>query len=275
MIELPKVTISQTVLAELEVFQDEVDTLLTFLEKKNMAKTSYESKNIVGNSTFDAVKVGLTNMCSGVKRCVYCEDSAACEIEHIRPKSLYPENCFDWGNYIYICGACNRIKGDRFAVFDGESIEICKLSSKNLDDKTKGEDVLINPRKQNPMAFGLLDLSGSFKYVAIPNLSPNYSVRFEYTFETILNLNEEPRDFLRQSRKTAYKSYKSELKIYSYKKQGNCSQNELDETTKQIKNMNHHTVWKEMQRHYQQDWLKQIDEELHELFEESPEALNW
>ena len=34
-------------------------------------------------------------MCAGAKRCMYCEDSAADEVEHHLPKNLYPEFVFD------------------------------------------------------------------------------------------------------------------------------------------------------------------------------------
>ena len=49
----------------------------------------------------------LSAMCHGPRRCMYCEDSAADEVEHFRPTDLYPEFVFAWMNYLYACGPCN------------------------------------------------------------------------------------------------------------------------------------------------------------------------
>ena len=49
---------------------------------------------------------------------MYCEDSVGDEVEHHRPKNLYPDHTFLWDNYLYACGPCNGPKNNRFAVFD-------------------------------------------------------------------------------------------------------------------------------------------------------------
>jgi uncharacterized protein (TIGR02646 family) len=48
------------------------------------------------------------------ERCMYCEDSRGTDIEHFKPKSLYPAQVFRWLNFLWICAACNRSKGNRF-----------------------------------------------------------------------------------------------------------------------------------------------------------------
>ena len=50
----------------------------------------------------------------GARRCGYCEDSDGDEIEHIKPRDLYPEKTFAWENYLLACGQCNRSKSSRF-----------------------------------------------------------------------------------------------------------------------------------------------------------------
>ncbi|MBX3729546.1 MAG: hypothetical protein KF858_10215 [Candidatus Sumerlaeia bacterium] len=46
---------------------------------------------------------------------MYCEDSRATDIEHIRPKEHYPEVAFVWENYAYACNVCNQqYKSDRY-----------------------------------------------------------------------------------------------------------------------------------------------------------------
>src|SRR5262245_8650268 len=66
-------------------------------------------------AAFATIKRELAAISYGVSRCAYCEDSAADEIEHIWPKSLFPQLTFQWSNYAFACGPCNGPKGNRFA----------------------------------------------------------------------------------------------------------------------------------------------------------------
>lgn len=58
----------------------------------------------------------LESMAGLRSRCMYCGDSEACDIEHYRPKSpvQWRSFVFDWGNLLWICQPCNRLKGDKF-----------------------------------------------------------------------------------------------------------------------------------------------------------------
>ncbi len=64
------------------------------------------------------VQTALSSMFEG--KCAYCESHvdhvAYPHIEHFKPKSTYPESCFDWGNMLWACGKCNgkEFKGDLF-----------------------------------------------------------------------------------------------------------------------------------------------------------------
>ena len=91
-------------LAEL---QRDIDARLTYRERVAAGKSAFSSKNRRGDATFDKVREALTAMCAGRCRCMYCEDSAADEVEHFWPKDLYPEHVFAWLNYLYACGPCN------------------------------------------------------------------------------------------------------------------------------------------------------------------------
>jgi uncharacterized protein (TIGR02646 family) len=275
MIQLPNVTIPQVVLDKLKEYQDEIDVLPTFAEKIARAKSSFSSKNRRGHRTFDAVKAGLTEMCAGARRCVYCEDSVGDEVEHIRPKSFFPANCFDWNNYVYACGNCNSPKNNKFAIFRNDNGDFYEVNLNVGIEPPIGKDAMINPRIENPMDYCILDLSGTFKFVVKPNLDINNKQKAEYTFLTVLNLNEPPREFLRQAREEAYEDYKARLEKYNNEKNGNNNQAKLTKMIEGIKRKQHPTVWKEMQRYYQENWLEAIDEELHDLFEESSEALDW
>ena len=55
-----------------------------FPEQIAKAKGLWEAKTPA--SLFRELRVTLGNMCNGVRRCMYCEDSQADEIEHRRPK---------------------------------------------------------------------------------------------------------------------------------------------------------------------------------------------
>ncbi|MGI8640560.1 MAG: hypothetical protein ACR2MG_11535 [Pyrinomonadaceae bacterium] len=275
MIKLPEVTVSEQVLDKLKEFQDEIDKLPTFAEKSEKAKSSFKSKNRRGNRTFDAVKKGLTKMCSGARRCIYCEDSVGDEVEHIRPKDFFPQMCFVWENYVYACGNCNSPKNNKFAIFRDDTDDFYEVSLNIGIEPPEGNDVMINPREENPMDYCILDLSETFKFVVIPTLNQKDKQRAEYTFFTLLNLNEPPREFLRQAREDAYDDYKARFEKYAGEKKGNKDENKLNKMIEGIKRKQHPTVWKEMQRYYRENWLKPIDEELHNLFDEFPEALDW
>ena len=96
MIQLPNnISPEQPVLDRLKEFQDQISLEDTFTKRSARAKSSFSLKNKKGNKTFDAVKEKLTLMCSGARRCVYCEDSVGDEVEHILPKDLYPDHCFE------------------------------------------------------------------------------------------------------------------------------------------------------------------------------------
>jgi uncharacterized protein (TIGR02646 family) len=70
------------------------------------------------------ISTTLGKMASGLKRCMYCEDSAGSAVEHLWPKSKYPCLAFTWDNYLLICSICNSNKGDQFPIQNGERLLI-------------------------------------------------------------------------------------------------------------------------------------------------------
>jgi len=52
------------------------------------------------------------------RKCSYCESAIAHrgdgQVEHFKPKSLFPSLAYDWGNYFLSCGGCNRPKSDKW-----------------------------------------------------------------------------------------------------------------------------------------------------------------
>lgn len=51
-------------------------------------------------------------------KCIYCESKVShiCfgDIEHIKPKSKFPEFEFDWDNLGYVCSKCNNAKSNKW-----------------------------------------------------------------------------------------------------------------------------------------------------------------
>lgn len=52
-------------------------------------------------------------------KCMYCESEVTSiyygDIEHIKPKSKFPDLEFDWTNLGFVCAKCNGAKSDKFS----------------------------------------------------------------------------------------------------------------------------------------------------------------
>lgn len=83
---------------------------------------------------FRDVLTTLESMAGPRKRCMYCGDSEATDVEHFWPKANYPERMFRWSNMLLCCNGCGRRKGNRFPL-----------------DST-GDPLLIDPTAVDPWA---------------------------------------------------------------------------------------------------------------------------
>ncbi len=117
MIRLPNIALKRIVATKLLEYQAEVNAVTSYKHRVAEGKRLFSLRNTASNSAFKVVRATLETMCSGARRCCYCEDSCADEVEHIRPKDLYPELVFAWENYLYACGPCNGPKQNKFHVF--------------------------------------------------------------------------------------------------------------------------------------------------------------
>lgn len=277
MIRLPSITLDEDAIDALNRLQARIDALPTFDERRQRAKAIFSQYNRKGNPLFDKVRDALTTMCSGAERCAYCEDSKSDEVEHIFPKDLYPEKCFDWNNYLYACGPCNGPKNNKFAIFkrsDGVFQEINTSNRTPAVETPDGDPVLINPRTEDPLEFCMLDLALTFKFVIIATPGSREYHRADYTYNTILRLNDQ-REYLRKARKSAFQMYKARLFEYVAKRNQGATEEQLQKIIDGIKKEAHPTVWKEMQRQYQKGILQKVNVELENLFASAPEALDW
>lgn len=46
--------------------------------------------------------------------CAYCEEICRGEVEHFRPKSRFPEQTYEWSNWVFACHDCNHAKSDKW-----------------------------------------------------------------------------------------------------------------------------------------------------------------
>jgi uncharacterized protein (TIGR02646 family) len=73
----------------------------------------------------------LHTMVGERQRCMYCLDSQGSDIEHFRPKAVYPQHMYRWDNMLLCCTHCGRIKGNQFPMAGRRAL-------------------LVDPTKENP-----------------------------------------------------------------------------------------------------------------------------
>jgi uncharacterized protein (TIGR02646 family) len=267
MIRLPDIALPADAEQGLQAYQAKVDAVHDYAARVAAGKVSFGSANRRGNAVFDAVKSTLDRMCSGVRRCAFCEDSMADEVEHFRPKDLYPQHVFRWPNYLYACGPCNVHKNNRFAVFPSSLGEIREVSRKQNDpvlEPSAGDSVLLDPRIEDATGWMMLDLRDTFRFVPLATKGTRSHARAEYTIKA-LGLN---RDVLLRARKEAYFIYESLLRRYMQERRENLLAERL-ETIERLKRSPHPSVWRAMQR--QHDKIPALQK----LFAAVPEATSW
>lgn len=252
--------------SQLAQYQKAVDDKPTFPEKTAEGKRLFSSYNKKTNAAFRVVRKHLADMSGGTVRCHYCEDSNANQVEHIYPKSFYPEKCFAWENYCYACGPCNQPKSDLFAIFDDTTGN--EVNLKTIPRETPpplGEALLVNPRAEEPLDFLFLDTMSTFRFVPFPEDAKD-ARRAEYTIET-LGLNS--RNHLVRARKIAFDNFKARLFEYVSMKEGGATAAQLSPLVESLKSEHHQTVWHEMIR--QKSQHPHVDD----LLNRAPEALTW
>jgi hypothetical protein len=259
------------VLTELATYQAAVDACASYAERVQAADAAWSSRR--NNKPIQTVREMLLSMCTGLGRCMYCEDSRAHDIEHAWPKALYPGLVFAWANFLYACSGCNRSKGAKFKVWlpDGRIVDVARKSRTAVptqlavdDPLLIGAPLLIDPRSEDPLDFLRLDLeTGVFDEIH------RTGRRFDRANITIdlLGLNE--REYLVEARRHGYQAADSLLADYVRLKRDGAGPAVTEPKRKTILGHAHRTVWEEMKR--QRERLPK----LRALFEAAPEALTW
>jgi len=248
MIRLPDIALTDAAAAGLRALQAEVDAAGSYSDQVTEGKRLFELRNRRGNAIFDEVKRALEAMCCGACRCACCEDSAADEVEHVRPKDLYPNVVFAWGNYIYACGPCNGPKGNHFAVFVADTvvpIEVARKPKAPIVPPLDGAPALIDPRSEDATQLMLLDLRETYFFIPLAAKGTRDHARADYTIRTLcLNI----RPLLPRARRQAYLAYVAHVRHYQRERDNKAATARLAELREAVQQYQHPTVWREMQR---------------------------
>ena len=269
MLKIRNGRLPSTVRTKLAEYQRDVNARSTYPERVGRAKKKFKGCNTKRNRTFAVVRRKLAELCGGIRRCMYCEDSVADEVEHFKPKDLYPQVVFAWRNYLYSCGQCNGGKNNRFSVIEPEAgglVDVTRPRDSPVTPPPRGDAALIDPRRENPLDFIILDLRETFAFTPFADAGTVEHKRAEYTID-ILRLNE--RDYLREARRNAMVSYAACLARYVELRNGRAPAREVAQVKSCIQGSPHPTVWAEMQR--QHGHHDSIDR----LFHAAPEALDF
>jgi uncharacterized protein (TIGR02646 family) len=249
----------------LDRYQADVGRQAAYENRVKEAKRLFGQRNKQRNPAFREVRAALTEMCHGARRCMYCEDAPADEVEHFRPKDLYPELVFAWSNYLYACGICNGPKNNRWGLLGARGPAVTEGARRRgfpVVPPPPGHPALIDPSLEDPLKYLFLDLQ-TFVIVPLPGNSARKSARASYTIK-ILDLN---KDLLIASRQTVFEAYFSHLnRAYSLKREGQPVPSHLRDA---VRWTYHPTVWAEMKR--QQAYYSHLQS----LFSAVPEALDW
>ena len=266
MIRIPDKSLPDDAALKLAEYQAEVDAVGAYADRVVLGKENFDSRR--RDATFQTIRSTLTSMCNRTRRCMYCEDSVADEVEHIRPQDLYPEVVFVWDNYLYACGSCNGRKNNQFIVTTaiGQLINVTRQRNAEVKPPLDGQAAFINPRFENPLDYFQLDLIDTFYFQPLAPVGTVEHARAHWTIE-ILKLNE--RDQLIAARREAFDSYFARVIAYDDARKKGASEDDLQLKTDSLRQMGHPTVWAEMKR--QRDRVT----ELQDLFQRVPEALNW
>ncbi len=107
-------------------------------------------------------------------KCAFCESKidvliGSLEIDHYRPKSIYPWLSTEWSNLILICNKCNKHKSSRFPIENEEN----RISEKpkNIENNINSNfyknelPLLLNPEIDNPDNHIHILFSGEIKSI--------------------------------------------------------------------------------------------------------------
>jgi uncharacterized protein (TIGR02646 family) len=100
-------------------------------------------KNARKAKWFKPIVENLETLSGEGQRCMLCSGSEASQVEHFRPKAVFPLEAMAWKNFLWACGICNLNKGDRFP------------------PQTEPGERIINPLEEDVWSFFFIDEFGN------------------------------------------------------------------------------------------------------------------
>jgi len=156
MIKLKEVALPDDIRNRVAAYQQQINQEVDYELRREKARQMWETHS----QSLSKVREILKEMTPSIESCCYCEDSFARDIDHFRPKTLYPNDTFVWENYLLACPTCNGNKKDKFAIFDGEGRkqDVTHPRNQPKTEQMDGQAVLSNPRFENPLDFLRIEL---------------------------------------------------------------------------------------------------------------------
>jgi len=217
-------------------------------------------------SVVNPVRATLQHMCGEAEACCYCANSIGSEVEHVRPKALYPDETFVWPNLLLICGRCNRRKNARFSILvEGELVDVTRPRGAPIEPPQAGPMALIDLRREDPLNFVELELETGI-LVERPPAGTLEHVRAGYTIRATLRLNDAPHPVWRRQ---AYDTFRARLSEIARALERGEDARYVDGLRATLLRLPQQLVWREMQR--QADSLPRLGE----LFKAVPGAREW
>jgi uncharacterized protein (TIGR02646 family) len=205
-------TLSPNAQAHLDTLQRKVLAKTSFAAQADAAQSLWKGKSSSekGENSFAEIRKTLAEMCVSEVICNYCEHNEGNDIEHIYPKSFFPEHAFVWDNYLLACKQCNSgYKLDECHVIDAAGI--LQHTQRGNQPPPHTQIALINPRAENPAQFMLLNTS-DFRFEVLDGLSATDILKATETLR-ILELN--TRSTLLEARKAAAKYFYQRVELLS------------------------------------------------------------
>lgn len=212
MLYLPQLPLKSSLQRHLDQAQAGINALPTYRDRVYAARSAWQTKKKKNaqRSAFERIERALQ---AASPYCHYCEAVPGTSIEHVYPRGFFPEQTFQWTNYVWSCFTCNTTcKGAQFRLFEAPEGAAHRALVKNyrFEAPPQQDAVFLHPRQDDPLSYWALDLDRGHWVVAVPEGTRAYE-RAAYTL-AVLQLNERPR--LVASRLQAIADYRALLSDY-------------------------------------------------------------
>lgn len=211
------------------------------------ATAQFKAKNTSKNATFREIRNGLAEASPGDGYCLYCEIGRLERIDHVLPKSFYPEFVFSYDNLVYCCARCNEVKLSKAGLLTATGVsEVIGISNSISGSPMVSDFAFVNPRTADWYSDLVVDIGASYFIVPKTSLSSLQAMRYAFTIDS-LGLNK--RSDLVRRRKGACTTYLSLCREYIL---SSCATRRL-EIVHEIKSASCQLVWSSMLEVSQRD----------------------